>query len=88
MPFTYTDNEEYLEKIKASVNPRIHYEDEILAKTLYSNNVHLLTITEKKEEGLKKKSFLVTEDLKPVIFITARVHPGEVSASYCLQGIL
>jgi murein tripeptide amidase MpaA len=25
---------------------------------------------------------------KPVIMITSRVHPGEVSSSYCLQGLL
>lgn len=28
------------------------------------------------------------ENRKPLVLITARVHPGEVSSSYCLQGIL
>ena len=28
------------------------------------------------------------EQPKPIILITARVHPGEVGSSYCLMGII
>lgn len=40
--------------------------------------MHLITVTEKDGEFGKR----------PIVVITARVHPGEVSSSFCLMGIL
>lgn len=34
------------------------------------------------------KKIVDIQNKKPVIMITSRVHPGEVSSSYCLQGLL
>ena len=46
--------------------------------------MHLLTLTEKeKEKGGKKM-----EERKPIVLVTARVHPGEVSSSYVFQGMM
>lgn len=56
----------------------------MLAFTPEKRTVHLLTVTEKeKGKGGKKM-----EERKPVVLVTARVHPGEVSSSYVFQGML
>lgn len=64
------------------MHPYILYRDEILTETPQKRPVHLLTITE------RAKGVQENVDKKPVVLITSRVHPGEVSSSYVLQGML
>lgn len=60
--------------------------------------VHLLTITNKTQEQLNKEN-QIDESLfpernrplrfrKPVVLISARVHPGESVASYAMEGVI
>jgi hypothetical protein len=53
VPFTYTDNEQYLERIKLNIHPSIEYKDEVLAITPQKRAVHLLTVTER-GRGMKR----------------------------------
>jgi murein tripeptide amidase MpaA len=82
VPFSYSENEQYLQRIKMNVHPCIEYKDEVLAVTPQKRIVHLLTVSEKAKRGKK------SEERKPVVMVTARVHPGEVSSSFCFQGVL
>ncbi len=81
----------------------IYFHKEILALSLESRPMELLTITGRDEKLSQEREELI-EDLfpyhdgenevrpyivnKPTVFLTARVHPGETPASYVLNGIL
>lgn len=54
---------------------------EVLTRTLAGNAVHLLTIAEHSAHGGRRAH-------RPVIALTARVHPGETNASWLLRGAL
>jgi len=57
------------------LNPDI-IKQKILCKTLSGIDIPLLTINEK------------TIDKKPIIILTARIHPGEICSSFVIQGFL
>lgn len=40
------------------------------------------------EASIDKNLGIISSSKKPIIFITARVHPGEVGSSHCLIGII
>ena len=104
-PWSYEKNESYLEYIKNNYinklnEANIYYHDEILTYSKEKRNIHLLTITSKKNidftknepyiSGLfpdKNRSNLIMHD-KHIIFITARVHPGETPGTMIFNGIL
>ena len=101
-PWSYEKNEAFLKYIKSKVedNKDIYYHDEILTLSLEKRNLHLLTITSKKniisnkkEQNLnglfpnKNRCNLSLHD-KHIIFITARVHPGETPGTLTFNGIL
>jgi murein tripeptide amidase MpaA len=48
-----------------------------IATTLLNNNVECITVTNPQ-----------STKVKPVIFLTARVHPGETPSSYMLEGMI
>ena len=94
-PWSYEKNEAYLKyikdnymnKINNDTNESIYYSDEILTLSKEKRNVHLLTISSKKNIDLTKNEQyfaglfpykngcnLPIHD-KHIIFITARVHP-------------
>ena len=51
----------------------------VMCDTIGGNEVHLLTITDRSTPDL---------NLKPVVLLTARVHPGETNASWMMLGTL
>ena len=100
-PWSYDKNESFLKHIKEKIkNKNIYYHDEILTLSKEKRNIHLLTITSKKNiinnkkesnlNGLfpdKNRCNLILHD-KHIIFITARVHPGETPGTLMFNGIL
>ena len=100
-PWSYDKNESFLKHIKEKIkNKNIYYHDEILTLSKEKRNIHLLTITSKKNiinnkkesniNGLfpdKNRCNLIFHD-KHIIFITARVHPGETPGTLMFNGIL
>ena len=100
-PWSYEKNEAFLQYIKERVkNKNIYYHDEILTLSKEKRKIHLLTITSKnniilnkKEQTLnglfpdKNRCNLILHD-KYIIFITARVHPGETPGTLTFNGIL
>ena len=100
-PWSYDKNESFLKYIKEKTkNKNIYYHDEVLTLSKEKRNIHLLTITSKKNiinnkkepnlNGLfpdKNRSNLIMHD-KHIIFITARVHPGETPGTLTFNGIL
>lgn len=81
-------------------NTNIYYHDEILILSKEKRKVHLLTITSKNNVDFSKKELnfagmfpdknrcnLTLHD-KHIIFITARVHPGETPGTFIFNGIL
>ena len=100
-PWSYDKNESFLKHIKEKIkNKNIYYHDEILTLSKEKRNIHLLTITSKKNiinnkkesniNGLfpdKNRCNLILHD-KHIIFITARVHPGETPGALMFNGIL
>ena len=100
-PWSYEKNEAFLKSIKTKIkNKNIYYHDEILTLSKEKRNIHLLTITSKKNmilnkqepnlNGLfpdKNRCNLISHD-KHIIFITARVHPGETPGTLGFNGIL
>ena len=55
------------------------YSRELLCRTVQHRRLDLLTITDNTTSSSKKKK---------IVFITARVHPGETPAQYICQGII
>ena len=100
-PWSYDKNEAFLKYIKEKVeNKNIYYHDEILTLSKEKRNIHLLTITSKKNIIMNKKEEcmnglfpnknrcnLIQHDTH-IIFITARVHPGETPGTLTFNGIL
>jgi hypothetical protein len=71
---------------------------EVITRSIDGRDVELITISHKNNFSYEKEEkidglFLngtprVYKSLKPVVFISARVHPGETPASFMLDGIL
>ena len=103
-PFSYEDCQAYLVEMerKLQKNQQIYFCRELLTHTLDKRRVDLLTITSYKDvtfereapiEGLFPElkmmgSLRPYKARKPIIFVSARVHPGEVPGSHILRGIL
>ena len=87
----------YLSKMNET---NIYYHDEILTLSKEKKKVHLLTITSKKNIDLKQNEQCISGLFpnknrcnlslhdKHIIFITARVHPGETPGTMIFNGIL
>lgn len=79
-PYTYSTLQNYLDLMDKNEYP--HYKRELLGTTLQNRRLDLLTITHPKnmepKSGTKQR----------VIFVTARVHPGETPSSYVCQGFI
>nr|XP_045581248.1 cytosolic carboxypeptidase 1-like [Procambarus clarkii]XP_045581249.1 cytosolic carboxypeptidase 1-like [Procambarus clarkii]XP_045581250.1 cytosolic carboxypeptidase 1-like [Procambarus clarkii] len=77
-PYTYTCLQAYLSRQESCVLPsKVFYSNQVLCYTLNGNAVPLLTITTK--DTIKDKE---------IIFLTARVHPGESNSSWVMEGVL
>ena len=83
-PYTYTDLQNHLaekEGSLAAAGADYLYRGE-LCKTLAGNVCDLLTICPGARDGVP------VDSSKPQILLTARVHPGETSSSWIMQGVL
>ena len=80
-PFTYTKNQIWLNKITISPLTNHILRRQLLCRTRIGNRVDLLTITnfDSLTNEIKKR---------PVIIISARVHPGESNSSYVIKGLV
>ncbi|KAG5444260.1 Cytosolic carboxypeptidase 6, variant 2 [Clonorchis sinensis] len=79
-PYTFTRLQAYLDEIDQKAYA--HYKREFLGGTLQQRRIDLLTITHPKnlQEASGRK--------QRIIFVTARVHPGETPSSYVCQGFI
>eukprot|EP00126_Sphaerothecum_destruens_P011786 Sdes_comp20961_c0_seq1m18721 len=77
-PYSYSDLQRYLEKMEKLQLPYVRRE--LLGCSLQLRKLDLITISspENLRPGARKK----------VVFITARVHPGETPSSYVVQGMM
>merc|ERR550534_100434 len=81
-PYSYTELQTDLEELDAkfSVNDGgIYYKRDLLCRSLEQRRVDVLTVTRKGDENSKEKR---------VVFVSARVHPGETPSSFVLKGFL
>ncbi|XP_066450865.1 cytosolic carboxypeptidase 6 [Eleutherodactylus coqui] len=77
-PYTYTRLQHYLEYLDRLNLDYVHRE--LLGLSVQQRRLDLLTITSPVN--------LVSEAEQRVVFITARVHPGETPSSFVCQGII
>jgi len=78
-PYTYTDLQKYLEGLEADPARAPHLRRRALCYSVAQNRCEAVTIT----------NFTAPETTRRRgIVITARVHPGETSSSWMMQGVL
>lgn len=80
-PYTYTDLQNYLTKLHLDERRSRNFRRSVLCKSVGGNVCDLLTIT-----GSTPSAELLGS--KVVIFLTARIHPGESNASWIMQGMI
>ncbi|CAG0914648.1 unnamed protein product [Notodromas monacha] len=80
-PYTYTQLQDFLATIQEDPFRASVCRQRIFCLSQAGNQVYMLTITE-------RWPTLTPEEKKPVIFLTARVHPGETPSSWIMQGII
>jgi hypothetical protein len=99
-PHSYSDCQAYLNELERrfSHHSQIYFTRELLTHSLDGRRIDLLTLTTYKDLLFERESHI--EGLfpetkarpykakKPIIFISARVHPGEVPGSHILNGLL
>jgi len=97
VPYTYT---QLLQLIK-NLTTEEFVREEVLCKSLGGVNIPLLTITEESNEVSKfnltnqyksyveeLKHMVTNSSNKPVVIVTARIHPGETCGSFMMEGFL
>uniref|UniRef100_A0A7S1KVG6 Peptidase M14 domain-containing protein n=1 Tax=Percolomonas cosmopolitus TaxID=63605 RepID=A0A7S1KVG6_9EUKA len=90
-PYTYSDLQKFLLHIRS--RELSWYKQELLTRTIMRRRLDLLTITNSEvmsEYGRKHVASLNGERgiRKKMIFITARVHPGETPSSFICHGLI
>ena len=80
-PYTYTDLQNYLCKLEMDERKSRSFRRSVLCKTIAGNNCDVLTVT----APAISADVLLT---RVVVFLTARVHPGESNASWIMQGMI
>ena len=80
-PYSYTSLQDYLCNLEKNRYSKTHFQREIIAKSKEGRNLDLVTI-----KKVDKDSSLSTT--RPIVFISARVHPGEVCSSFVVQGFM
>lgn len=96
-PYTYSDYKNHLSGLLSSPRTSRHMRRKLLCKTLGGHDCDLLTIadfasTENKETGTfgVEEPQLISQatNKRKCIVLSARVHPGEVGASWMMKGVL
>ncbi|KAM9392828.1 cytosolic carboxypeptidase 1 isoform 2-T2 [Pholidichthys leucotaenia] len=85
-PYTYSTLKMHLSKLEALRTPQIYLRQDILCETLGGNSCPLLTITAMPESN--SNDHICQFRNRPMIFLSARVHPGETNASWVMKGTL
>uniref|UniRef100_A0A8C2WPR2 Cytosolic carboxypeptidase 1 n=1 Tax=Cyclopterus lumpus TaxID=8103 RepID=A0A8C2WPR2_CYCLU len=85
-PYTYSTLKMHLSKLEALRTPQIYLRRDVLCETLGGNSCPLLTITAMPESN--SNDHICQFRNRPLIFLSARVHPGETNASWVMKGTL
>ncbi|KAM7017721.1 cytosolic carboxypeptidase 1 isoform 1-T1 [Tautogolabrus adspersus] len=85
-PYTYSTLKMHLSKLEALRTPHIYLRQDVLCETLGGNKCPLLTITAMPESN--SNDHICQFRNRPLIFLSARVHPGETNASWVMKGTL
>lgn len=85
-PYTYSTLKMHLAKLEALRTPHIYLRQDVLCETLGGNTCPLLTITAMPESN--SNDHICQFRNRPLIFLSARVHPGETNASWVMKGTL
>uniref|UniRef100_A0A673C9Z1 Cytosolic carboxypeptidase 1 n=1 Tax=Sphaeramia orbicularis TaxID=375764 RepID=A0A673C9Z1_9TELE len=85
-PYTYSTLKMHLSKLEALRTPQIYLRQDVLCETLGGNSCPLLTITAMPESN--SNDHICQFRNRPLIFLSARVHPGETNASWVMKGTL
>ncbi|XP_067467785.1 cytosolic carboxypeptidase 1 isoform X3 [Thunnus thynnus] len=85
-PYTYSSLKMHLSKLEALRTPQIYLRQDVLCETLGGNSCPLLTITAMPESN--SNDHICQFRNRPLIFLSARVHPGETNASWVMKGTL
>uniref|UniRef100_A0A671VAY5 tubulin-glutamate carboxypeptidase n=1 Tax=Sparus aurata TaxID=8175 RepID=A0A671VAY5_SPAAU len=85
-PYTYSTLKMHLAKLEALRTPQIYLRQDNLCETLGGNGCPLLTITAMPESN--SNDHICQFRNRPLIFLSARVHPGETNASWVMKGTL
>lgn len=81
-PYSYSDLQHELDTLEARFSAKegnIYFGRELLCHSLDQRRVDLVTVTRNGDENRRDK---------PVVFVSARVHPGETPSSFVLKGFL
>ncbi|XP_076046739.1 cytosolic carboxypeptidase-like protein 5 [Oratosquilla oratoria] len=102
-PFTYTEMQNLLDSIDkrfSQDSPSLYYHRELLVRSLDGWRLDLLTISSHLDKALEREARLVglfpeVNNPRPfkfpnkkVVFVSARVHPGETPSSFVFNGFL
>uniref|UniRef100_A0A672Q1B3 Cytosolic carboxypeptidase 1 n=1 Tax=Sinocyclocheilus grahami TaxID=75366 RepID=A0A672Q1B3_SINGR len=85
-PYTYSMLKMHLQKLSALRTAQIYYRQDDLCETLGGNSCPLLTITAMPESS--SNDHISQFKIRPVVFLSARVHPGETNSSWVMKGTL
>jgi hypothetical protein len=80
-PYSYRDMQEHLDSLDANVKRRKFIRRRVLTRTIANNDLEVITIT-------SNCGSYEVQQARPVIIMSARVHPGETNASWMMKGIL
>ncbi|XP_068166619.1 cytosolic carboxypeptidase 1 isoform X2 [Antennarius striatus] len=85
-PYTYSTLKMHLSKLEALRTSQIYLRQDVLCKSLGGNDCPLLTITAMPDSN--SNDHVCQFRNRPLIFLSARVHPGETNASWVMKGTL
>ncbi|XP_055024188.2 LOW QUALITY PROTEIN: cytosolic carboxypeptidase 1 [Misgurnus anguillicaudatus] len=85
-PYTFSTLKMHLQKLRALHTAQIYYREDELCQTLGGNSCPLLTITAMPESS--SDDHIDQFRSRPVVFLSARVHPGETNSSWVMKGSL
>ena len=86
-PFSYAALQAQLDALQEEIKPHrhIYFKREALAASVQGRRIEMVTVTSAAEETGNNDTFLRG---KPVVVVSARVHPGETPSSFVLNGFL
>ncbi|CAG0884092.1 unnamed protein product [Darwinula stevensoni] len=79
-PYSYSQLQEFLSAVQNDVVRSTFCKQRVFCQSQAGNQVYILTITD--------RNLQIMDEKKPVVLLTARVHPGETPSSWIMQGII